>query len=116
MHEIGGALRVRNSWASVYRYKEKHRFNGIFAPASVIKKLCILSSILRRNIFPRAFSPCVFEILRRSEHFLIDTSFKQSYHLGTTIGIRKFVNAGTGLKIRRSPENVARYWRFCSLR
>lgn len=47
MHGIGGALRVRNSCSPGYRYKDKRRFNGIFAPASVIKKLCILSGTLR---------------------------------------------------------------------
>lgn len=42
MRGIGGGLRVRDSCASGYRYEDKRRFNGIFAPTSVIKELCIL--------------------------------------------------------------------------
>lgn len=60
MHEIGGALRVRNSCASWDTVTKKNiDLIGIFAPASVIKELCILSIILRRSIFllPVLFLP-----------------------------------------------------------
>lgn len=55
MFGIGGALRVRDSRAREYRYQDKRIFNGIFAPVSAIKKLCILMRVHYGCNFATAF-------------------------------------------------------------